>query len=307
MHTKRQTFLWVETMSKKRKNRVKSERINGISISTCVILLQLLAAGMFDSGCVQAQSTVVATGPASSGKIDAIRNSLSDAFLRTELFLSQPIDWTQLTVEQFAERLRANGIAVAVDYAGLDINESKVLKLANSPSLAQSLGNGLATFEATFSILHNGTLKIISTDDVDELEYFINVIYDISSLATNWYEAEDVLASVQDTVWTDSWLDTGSGQGTIMVASNFAQTGQYHLVVGQSFQAQMAVRRTLNDLARLGGGSKRTGKIPQIRGGVPSSTVALPGHERELRRSRYGFQGGVFSVPSADTQMTKER
>jgi len=170
-------------MSNRRKKRFELGRISSIGIPVCAILLQFCSAGLFDSGRLQAQSTVVEAGAVGFGKkADGVRNSLSDAFLRTESFLNQPVEDIELTLDQLVRQFRDNGIAVWVDYDVQQEVEYETLTLAKSPSLAQSIGHALGDYAATYSVMHDGAVKIIIAEEAGSSNHFLNVIYDITPL-----------------------------------------------------------------------------------------------------------------------------
>lgn len=292
MLTTGQFFQWVKTMKKKGKIGESRVRIRSAGTFCCAILLHFCGAALFDSGSVQGQSTLVESGFMNSK--DAVSNSLSQGFLQTEAFLSQPVEGVKLTLDQFVRRVRDQGIAVWLDYEVQQEVDDAILTFAKSPTLAHSMGHALHEYDVAYSVMHDGALKIILKDDADSSKHFINVVYDITPLVDDWSAGDELLMSMQDSVWNDSWRDTGTGEGTISLVTG--RGGKFFFNVSQSYHAQMSVRRSLNDLKRLGGSSvsDRLNRSRSARDGN-SSVVVLPLHAT----APGGFnprlqQGGVF-------------
>lgn len=303
MLTTGQLYQWVKMMSNERKKWYSRRRTRIAGIFGCAILLQLGTAGLFDSDCLHGQSTLVASGANPIGSNAGVPNSLSREFLRTEMILSQPVGQIELTIEEFAQRLRAGGIAVMVDYENIGINEEENLTLVSSPTLARSLDNAMAAYEATYTILRDGTLKIIREDERQDPENLVHAIYDISNLVDDWEGAEELFDSVQDGVWSDSWTNTGTGEGTLSVVYGPGKT--FFFSVGQHYQVQIELRGFLNDLHRLQGRAPRTRSNSRSAGptkGNPSARVKLPGEANvqygSYRSYRFQHAGGLFNIPS---------
>lgn len=277
---------------------------------------------------VHAQSRVVSSDsvPVLSGSSqvreseDSIPNSISTEMRRWESILgrSYPAQFQgkQKAGDVLAE-LRRIGLPILLHQSARDDSlphdEIIELKLPDS-SLYTRLHHALEEFNACLAF-SAGRILVISLDDADNPENLISITYDVSGMGISPLQMTDV---IQNSIGIDSWEDTGTGLGTIVY---MPVRGQDMLVIGQTYEIHLAIRKLLNDFNRMTGARPvRNHRRGTLRSSVSnqnsansgsSSAVALPpgdgsqpsagnrgGAQRRRSLGIGGSRGGgVFSIP----------
>lgn len=178
-------------------------------------------------------------------------------------------------------------LSISAKEDSLDYDDEIELPLPNS-SLRTRLFAGLKEKNATICFGDN-RIGIISLDDSEEVEYFLTVTYDVTTLVQG--NPFDLMESIMSTVDPDSWQDTGQGLATMVVNEI---NGRHLITIGQEYANHRDVQRFLSGINRLSRSYSPTARSRAVAVFGGSASVALP-----RRRVEYesGFGGGVFRVP----------
>ena len=238
------------------------------------------------------------------------RDSLADQFLKTEKILSNSfpnLSLQPISAGKLVRQLQSLGLPVVIHQSAIDdsLDHDTILRLPlPSERLGAQLLHVLDQHNATLAI-DDGLIRIISRDDAEtDPRYLTTMVYDVTTLGGS---PRKLIDTIENSVESESWLDTGSGLGTIQAI----QVGQRNLlVVGQTYDVHRKLHQLLSDLHLAGGiaadsspqtvrkrsiakpvvvPKTRTGDLAMIRVAASSTRPCMP-----RGKKHGGGGGGVF-------------
>lgn len=203
------------------------------------------------------------------------RDSLADQFVRIEQILAHehPNLFDQpMSVDKVLYQLRRLGLPVVLDQSAIDdsLDRRQLLRipLPDEP-LGARLRYSLEQHNATLTIM-DGLIRIISRDDAEtDPRYLITMVYDVTTLGGS---PRKLIGTIQNSVEIESWLDTGSGLGTIQA---IRVRRRNLLVLTQTYNVHRQLYRLLSDLHRAGGSKTNRSHQTVIKRSV-AKPVAVP-------------------------------
>jgi len=285
-------------------NSINSESSWSGHFPTCLILLVGIAQ-LFNPESVLGQSAISSVSARGS---NVVPNSITAAQRSTEKMLSRPASSFSignnetLEASEFFDLLNVT-VFIDINLEG-SFETDDELTFRTGVSMGKALKRALAEFDAVHTVSPDGSILIISIDDVSEPEYMSTVIYDVSNLAGSIEQARRLEWFMMETVDPDGWEDNGSGNGA---ASIYAYNGRILMAIKQSYSTHLKVRSHLASTARLGnarsslvspylntaGSSQSVTSQPEMAAGgsqLASSVVKVPAeHTKSHRRQRRGF------------------
>ena len=303
------------------------------TVVTALVLSLLPLPGLLPTtGILSAQSTaisvdrgdyLIANAQANETKL-SVSSSYTPIVRRWERILAQPHrEFSgEMTGGQIIQGLRTIGIPVVFDPSSEgEVDEDTEFQIPNLPgsSLYRRLTVSLEEMNVCFAIVGN-EFKIISFDDQDEERFYFTATYDVTGLNSN---LDSIINVVLESVDSDSWIETGSGDGTLTPIS---VNGRRLLVISQAYSRHLKIRGLFDQLARRGAsgvpywGDQRwthshpsnlvQRAVPSNRNDPGSTAVELPktgsdvapminyAEDWEEAKRPIQRQGGIFSIPS---------
>ena len=274
-------------------------------VATCLIL-PFVIVQLFNPAAALTQSSVFSASDSQTqfqsfnGQDSTIPNSLTRAQLETESLLAQPVSNFAIRCNQLVEASEViNSIDVTVfmdtNLEGMFDGETEIA-MRSGVSMAHSLSKALRSADAEYLIESDGSILLISIDDVNESEYLSTLTYDVTYIASTESRADRLAQVLFNTIYSDTWEMNGGGNGTISV---YQINGRVLLTINQSQRVHRSIRRHFDVVSRLG--AKRsvasrplTLDIEPIanvdRGSSLSSSIELPaGRTTSTLRNRRGF------------------
>ena len=189
------------------------------------------------------------------------------------------------TLGSLVKQLNALGIPTVLDRNSLAdasvSSEDRVQIPLAAIGFDQALTVALDELDIGWTMLENGTAILLASQEEIE-ERLITVTYDVSRICQGDFDT--LVEVIRSTVDPDSWDDVG-GPGT---AQPMPIGSRDLLVVSNSFPTQLATRRLLNSLGRMGGSALRV----STRNGL-----MLPG--RSMAGYRHTLPGSsVIAMPN---------
>lgn len=256
---------------------------------------------LLSSNPLPAQTVSIKTG--TPGDSAAVQFTRMEQMLRND----HPDLFRQPTpVEEVIRQLRRLGLPIVLDQSAkddsLEYGDSLHLPMPTEP-LGVRLRHALKERNATLCIT-DGLLRIISLDeDGNDDRFLMTLVYDVTSLGGT---PHGLIDTIQISVQTESWLDTGSGLGTISAI----RVGRRNLlVVTQSYDAHRQLHRLLKDLHASGGIDADRSTRDYHKQSLPkpvavpstqpldrkiSMATALPTKQPPPRQEKRSGGGGVF-------------
>lgn len=229
-------------------------------------------------------------------------NSLSREMRRWEALLDRKYPGllrVEMTARELIKQLNSLGLPIVIDTSAKDdeLYDDELIQfhpgLANS-SLRARLLQALADKNATISFGEH-YISVISLDDAEDSKWLVTIVYDVTQLNTSTI---DLIDAIENTVYTDTWQDTGSGLGTIGILPVHSRK---LLAVTQDYRVHRETQRLLSGFHHLGGvGASHGRQQVSSKDGLTNSAVGNRAvvvpvertqfHEDRSNRDLRGFQ-----------------
>lgn len=218
-----------------------------------------------------------------------------------------------MTGEDLVAALRQIGLPVSLDPSAWEdeFDEDTEAYFPNMPgmSLYDRMNLALKKHNAVFTFSGDRPL-IISLSDEMSPEFFFTATYNVTNFGVG---RNAIMDSIQGTIDTDGWRESGTGEGTLRPV---LVNGQRLLVASQTYTVHLQMREFFRQLSSTG---FPNGSIPISSSAVSNqlqsrpaagrrftgaTATQLPGRAPTAVRAPARFQrpsnggGGVFSIPS---------
>ena len=180
-----------------------------------------------------------------------IWSSSSKAALKTEAMLRQPPTTELVDANTFVDA------ASVLQKMGLDIyltvsaqNDSLTGEedweiIGNSNEIGIALQRYCKSLNSAFSVMQDGSIELISRDEMRDEQYFQTRIYRVDHLVSNENELKALAKHITTATFTKQW-DPASGNAVMQPR---LQSGHRLLVVSIHYESQLIIRQLLQDLS----------------------------------------------------------
>ena len=231
-------------------------------------------------------------------------SSISRAVLKTEAILrrSAPVELREAkTFKDAMDALQAMGLDVVLTASASDdalMMDERWEVIGSSNETGVILNRYLRSCNAVLSVKKNGSIEIISQDEMSDERYAQTVIYRVDNLVSNYMEGVALAQQIEQSLWTEIWEKNG-GCSTIQPR---VQSGHRLLIVSIHYQYHVGLRQFFHELSASSRGRHNSGGRSFVVGigAAPmtsSSLVAVPGLSNPVDQSSRGSM--VLGVPQA--------